>query len=211
MNRRRSPYTWVTWITGILSGDDSCRWSAWAKSQFNYTKRPDQNAEKLATWKAEHADLVAKRVRELKADGWAVTVEDQNKITLEGRATTLACAPDIVATKGIDVLVSDGKTGERKGKDIWQVRVYQLALFLSRRFQDDRRYLGEVVYKDGIQPLGPLEPKDRERIVALLSEVGGAVVPERVPSARECAYCNIDACQDRAEAPAALVAETSVF
>jgi len=211
VNRRRSPYTWVTWVTGILSADDSCRWAAWAKSQFICAKRPDQNAANLATWKSEHADLVAQRARELRADGWTVTFEDQNKFTLEGRATTLAGAPDIVATKGIDVLASDAKTGQRKGKDIWQVRIYQLALFLSRRFADDRRYIGEVVYKDGILPLEQLDPKDRDRIVALLAEVGGAVVPERVPSARECAYCDIAACQDRVAETAAVISETTAF
>lgn len=197
MKRRRSPYTWVTHITGLLSGDDSCRWAAWAKTQFTYEKRPDANAENLATWKAEHADLVAKRAAELRAEGWTVTLEDQNEITLQGRATTLAGKPDIVAVQGLDVLTVDGKTGQRKGKDIWQVRIYQMALPLTGRFPEGSRFIGEVLYKDGSQPLGPLTADDRARILALIAEVGASFVPEKVPSARECRFCNIAACTDR--------------
>lgn len=205
MKRRRSGYTWATWLTGILSGDDSCRWAAWAKTQFTYEKRPDANAENLATWKAEHADLVATRASELRAQGWTVTLEDQNEITLQGRATTLAGKPDIVAVQGLDVLTVDAKTGERKGKDIWQVRIYQMALPLTGRFPDGSRFLGEVRYKDGSQPLGPITDAERSRILALLAEMGASFVPERVPSARECRFCNIAACPDRVVGAAAPV------
>lgn len=210
MKPRRGGYTWVTWLTGILSGDDSCRWAAWAKTQFTYDKRPDDNAENLATWKAEHADLVAKRAAELRAQGWTVTLEDQNEITLKGRATTLSGKPDIVAVQGLDVLTVDGKTGQRKGKDIWQVRIYQMALPLTGRFPAGSRFLGEVVYKDGSQPLGPLTDGDRSRILALIVEVGSSFVPEKVPSARECRFCNIAACADRVADTAAPV-ETAAF
>ena len=182
MKPRRSPYTWATHITGILAGDDSCRWAAWAKSQHTYDKRPDANAENLATWKSEHADLVQRRAAELRAEGWTVTLEDQNKFTIKGRSTTLSGCPDIVATRELDVRVVDAKTGTRKGKDIWQVRIYQLGLPLTERFGNDARYTGEVAYKDGNQPVGPLMPDDASRILALLAEVGASTAPEGVPA-----------------------------
>lgn len=208
MKPRRSGYTWATWLTGLLSADDSCRWAAWAKTNFTYEKRPDANADRLSVWKAEHGDLVEQHAATLRADGWTVTLEGQNKITIEGRSTTLACAPDIVAHKGNVVLISDAKTGQRKGKDLYQVRIYLMTLPMTKRFPEGTVYSGQVVYRDGTQSVS-YTVDDKARILALLAEVGDAKrEPVKVPSVGECAHCPIAACTARVEEAAAAVATT---
>lgn len=210
MTPRRGGYTWVTWITGILSADDSCRWAAWAKTQHTYDKRPDDNAENLATWKAEHADLVNRHAAALSKDGWSVWLEGMNKFTIKGRTTTLAGSPDLVAWKGNVVRIIDGKTGQRKGKDIWQVRTYLYAVPLTKRFPVGTVYEGQVLYRDGLQAVS-LTDAEKVRILDTLKEVGNrTAVPTRTPSAGECRFCDIAACPDRAMAESPVV-ETTEF
>lgn len=207
--QRRSPFVWPTWITGILSTDDSCRWAPWFKAQHTYDKRPDPNAFDLAQWKVDHAALCDARVQELRAHGWTVEVEAQNKFVLEGRACTLSGQPDIVAIRALDVLIIDGKTGARKAKDLWQVMIYMLAVPMAREFIASARVTGEVLYPDGRVEItaAQFDNEKRARILAMLAEVGSPTPPARVPSARECAFCDIAACPDRVEAAAPVAVE----
>lgn len=104
---RVRPFVWATWITGLLSGDKHCAWAAWYRAHFLWTKRPEEpeSHARLRVWKGEHSDLVRQRAGSLRAAGWHVNVEGQNKITVNGRTGTLSCAPDIVAvTDGADLL-----------------------------------------------------------------------------------------------------------
>lgn len=31
---RNSPYVWVTWLTKILAGEQSCEWASWFKAHY---------------------------------------------------------------------------------------------------------------------------------------------------------------------------------
>jgi hypothetical protein len=199
----------VTWITGLLAGDDQCQYAAWVKSHYTYEKRVRDDGFDLATWKAQHAALVERRAVQLVNTGWTqVMVEDQNKFTLRGQATTLAGVPDLVATKdGILVRVSDAKSGQRRAKDIWQVLLYLFVLPMYHRLAEGSRSIeGEVVYTDGVQYVDPLAADHRERIIRQIQVTGGSEEPKATPSARECGFCDIAECPFRvsADAPAVL-------
>ena len=73
--RRDNSYIWVMWITGLLSADKQCEWSAWFRAHYqDYAKTPSDFD--LATWKAAHGGMVRTRADELRTDGWAAHVED---------------------------------------------------------------------------------------------------------------------------------------
>jgi Holliday junction resolvase len=192
---RRAPYIWTTWITGLLATDDSCRWAAWFKAHFTFTK-VERDDSALTKWKAEHGDMVTARVAELRAEGWTVTIEEQNAFKQKGKKTgaLLSGKPDIVATRGADALVVDCKSGTRKDKDFWQVAIYLVMLPLVRpEIFGGRRLVGELRYRDGALLIQPEEmtPDVRARISAQLLETGGLEPPDRVPSERECSFCDI--------------------
>jgi hypothetical protein len=132
---RNSSYIWVTWITGLLSGDRHCLWSAWYRAHFKgYERRP--TSFDLAAWTATHAEMVRARAEALRADGYQVYVEDQNKFTLRGRAATLGGVPDLVAVRetssgGREALVVDCKSGRQRNSDFFQVLTYMLVLPLT--------------------------------------------------------------------------------
>jgi hypothetical protein len=212
---RRSPYIWTTWITGLLATDDNCRWSAWFKAHFTFTK-VERDDSALTKWKAEHGDMVTARVAELRAHGWTVTVEEQNAFKQHGKKTgaLLSGKPDILATRGADALIVDCKSGARKDKDFWQVAIYLVMLPLVRpEICAGRRLVGELRYRDGVVLIQPEEmtPDVRARISTQLIETGGLVPPEKVPSERECAFCDIGPadCAERLELAAAAAPPTT--
>lgn len=192
------PYIYVTWITGLLSTDDQCRWSAWFKAHYRYEKHERDNAN-LAKWKADHGAMVEDVASELRAGGWTVYLEGQNKFTLKGEVAKIAGTPDVVAVKGDEARVVDCKSGKRRDKDLWQVFVYMLALPVTHWAVKGKRLSGEVRYPNVAVEIRADEFTDtiKGKVVAQIRETGGAETPRRVPSYRECQFCDIGECSDR--------------
>ncbi len=191
---RRSNYTWVTWLKPILSGEGQCEFAPWFKSRFQYDKVPsDFN---IASWNADHTALLKKRVAELEREGWTVQVENRNKFTINGKATTLAGKVDIIATKPGRLLVSDAKTGQQRNSDFHQVLVYLFAIPMA--FPDlaqGRVLAGEVAYKDRVVPVPAdfLKPERRQEILNVLAMIGSSKAPPKAPSQAGCQFCDISA------------------
>ena len=41
--RKHGPYIWVTWLTRLLAGENSCEWAAWFRAQhesWSWTRVP---------------------------------------------------------------------------------------------------------------------------------------------------------------------------
>jgi len=159
---RNGSYIWVTWITGLLSGDRHCLWSAWYRAHFKgYERRP--TSFDLAAWTANHAEMVRARADALRADGYQVYVEDQNKFTLRGRAATLGGVPDLVAVRdtssdGREALVVDCKSGRQRNSDFFQVLTYMLVLPLTHPALADARFTGAAGRTSGVEPDGAAGP-----------------------------------------------------
>jgi len=199
--RRGGSYIWVTWLTGLLSGDRRCTWAPWFKAHFKYDKVAAPSFDQAA-WSSDHDDLVRRRVAELTADGWLVFVEDQNAFTLQGKVATLAGKPDIVAVRASDgdlngdrlARVEDAKTGKPRHADFWQVLTYMLALPLTHEaVRGVSRLTGYVQYRDHVVTVQPEEftPALRAKLIALIGLVGGPDSPTHAPSPRECGFCDI--------------------
>lgn len=220
------PYIWATWIAGLLSGDKHCAWAAWYKAHFRYLKREDPDANRLTVWKADHAAMVRARVSELQSEGWHVTVEEQNKFTVEGQVATVGGVADIVAYRdfppaeelvargialhgvpaaedlgGPVVRIEDAKTGKRRDSDFWQVATYMYLMPKVTPAMRDRAIHGLILYRDGEQRR--LESGTGQQlgptIAQFIREIAGDLEPERTPSASECRYCDIAVCPDRVE------------
>jgi hypothetical protein len=195
------PYVWVTWITGLLSGDRQCQWAAWYRANFRYQKRPDPTFDSAA-WTWDHNRLVQQRREQFLADDWSVTVEGQNDIKFKGHTAVLAGKPDLIAVRGDELLVSDAKTGKQRAGDWWQVLIYMLALPRVRPLAvRPERISGEVVYGNVVVPVAArdLTPERSEQIFQVLRVMGGAEEPARTPSAHECLFCDVAECPDRME------------
>lgn len=219
---RREVWIYATWLSGLLSGEKHCAFSPWIRSNFKIEKRPRDFD--LAAWTAEHTDMVIARARELEADGWTVFLEDQNEFKLRGQAGVLSGKCDIVAVRGDEAKISDCKSGQQRDSDFWQVLEYILALQLigsSARPSvmaiavTGKRISGELVYKTHRREVLPEEftPAFKQRIIDVIKQMGAATPPAKVPSAKECAFCDVDKtdCPERIDEPIEAVANVDVF
>lgn len=200
--RRDGPYVWVTWITGLLAADKQCEWSAWFRAHFqDFAKVPsDFN---LAAWKAAHGEMVRARAEALRADGWDVYVEDQNKFTLPGSAATLGGVADIVAVHDADGLVVDCKSGRQRDSDAMQVLTYMRVLPLTHAACKSVKLAGEVQYRETSLRIEPEQLTDELKALmrGLIERIGGDTPARKVPSFSECRFCDITSadCPERVE------------
>lgn len=189
--RRGKPYIYVTWLAKLLGGQ-RCLWSAWFKAHYKYDKFEEQALD-LVKWNRDHNKLMAVRQKELEADGWTVMVEEENAFKLEGEAAVVAGKPDLVAVKGDQILVVDGKTGRERESDIWQVLFYLFAIPKSRPDLKGE-LVGEVFYKSGetitLTP-ADLDEQRMGQVVSLIKTVASDEPPAKRPSRDECKRCNI--------------------
>jgi len=198
--RKGKPRIWVTWLTKLLGGNE-CVWSAWFKAHYRYDKF-EEMAGDLAEWNRQHTALMARRRHELEADGWTITVEQQNDFELEGERAIVAGKPDLIAKKDGRVLVVDGKTGRQRESDIWQVLFYLFA-FQKARPDMAGTLEGEIHYLKDDERISvtpeELDADRLDRMVALIKLVADHEPPARRPSRYECQRCNIGSrdCPDR--------------
>lgn len=213
----KKPYFTAKAVAALLAGDNQCHAALWIKSRYWTQKRPsDFN---FAEWQRQHGELVSKRKAELEAEGWTVSIENENKFELEGVHARISGKPDLVAVKRWkpwrpqpnQVLVSDAKTGQQRGTDLHQVLVYMACLPLddADRF-GNTELSGEVVYSGGVAevPASELTVERKAAIWAKLRELSREQAFPTTPSANECSFCDIAECSDRiVEKPATPVSE----
>ena len=194
---RDKPYTWVTWLSKLLVGENSCIWAAWFKTHhFKYEKaRSDFN---FVEWNTRHTALVGELADRLEAEGCEVFIENQNsfKQTSSQSGSVLSGRPDLVAVHPDGrATVYDVKTGRERGSDEAQVKLY---MYLLPRAKDTRWhgviFDGCVVYGDGQERRISATAVDDEFVAAvqsLMRRVVSDTPARRVPSAPECAWCDL--------------------
>jgi len=199
LSERRSPYFWVTWLTGLLAGEKHCEWAAWLKGHYYYEEIDDEGKKnRTAQFKADHAVLVAEHAMLLRADGWRVTVEAQNKFNYRGQAATVGGAPDVIATRAGQLRVDDLKGGKSRDEHFWQVAIYGMLLPLVNEAFSELVISGNVVYRDTVRAVSPEQMVTaRPNIVAKIKKLAAPAVPLRTPSVSECGFCNIANCPER--------------
>ena len=97
--RRNGPYIWVTWLTRLLAGENSCEWATWFRAQhesWSWARVP--STFDLAGWQMAHTSGINENRRKWEEQGCEVFTEDQNAFVLKGRAATLGGKPDMIAS-----------------------------------------------------------------------------------------------------------------
>ena len=198
------PNSWVTHITGLLSGDEVCLFSPWIRSRQKFTDGKD-----FTEWKIKHTALVQREERNLIEDGWKVRLENENYWRLRGETAILAGKPDIIAQKDAFFRVVDSKGGEPEDKHRIQVAVYMIAIPMA--WKRELLIHGEVAYEDHSVYVEPHEADHvKPALFALMRQIGSTDVPVARPSWKECRFCPVpkSACAVKIETEPAEVAVT---
>ena len=57
--RESKPYIWVTWLSKLLSGDDSCEWRAWFQAHhYSGSWARAETSFNSVRWTMEHGALL---------------------------------------------------------------------------------------------------------------------------------------------------------
>lgn len=197
---RSQPYIWATWISKFLAGDNSCEWATWYKAHYELPSRSKGNMDE---WRIKHTSLLQRMRRNLAADGSQVFVEDQNTFRLKGRSATLSGKPDLIAT-GNEWLICDVKTGQPRTSDRIQVMIYMYAIPRALPQYKGVKFAGLVAYEDDHDYIAPDAIDDCfiDNLTSLIMRVSAEMPAERVPSVRECRFCDLTSefCEMRMEA-----------
>jgi hypothetical protein len=200
------PYIWVTWMTKLISGESSCRFSLWFRARYRFEKLlPGAD---LTRWTADHEELVRNRVVDLRLAHIDTRLEVG--MTVQGRLATLSGKPDIRYEFDGHAVFEDAKTGRRRDSDHVQVLLY---LWLHK-MQTKQLGIGRVVYRDGVEDVDLDRLADVEREASrLLRMCADVETPLPFRSRSECRSCNIGRrdCSVRDDAGAAEVFVTEVF
>ena len=212
--KRDQPYIWVTWLTKLLVGDNSCEWAAWFRAHYTNFRRAPDNFDS-ATWQMNHTVLLNQVRDRLHDEGHTIFVEKQNRFALRGSSATLGGKPDLIALTGNHGIIYDVKTGQPTASDHVQVMTYMYAvpraLGQYRKFTFD----GKVVYGDHEVSIPAMAIDDRfiDRLASLIRRISRQQPLLKTPSAMECGFCQIskEECPERVESGPEEGLETTDF
>ena len=192
--RREHPYIWTTWLTKLLTGENSCEWAVWFKAHYqDWSRRPSDFNQ--AEWMLNHTALVNERINNWTVGGFDVDVEAQNRFELRGRTVTLAGRPDIITHREDEVLIVDAKTGQESPSHVVQVMIYLYAVPRALERYRKAKLRGQVTYRDHTVRI-PAEAVDEQfvqNLGALIRRLSADEPARRVPSRRACRFCDISA------------------
>ena len=213
---RDSPYIWVTWLTKLLVGENSCEWAAWFRANHegrSWNKVPStfDNAE----WQLNHTNLLNRIRNEMEQEGKVVFTEAQNSFTLRGHTATLGGKPDLITIAGDRGTIVDAKNAQPSPSHHVQVLLYMYAIPRALQQYKGVNFDGRVVYPDHEEyvPSTALDDTFVNNFSSLIKRLASSQAARRVPSKMECGFCNITAsdCPDRVEQTEDTGGETADF
>ena len=204
VRRRDGPYIWVTWLTRLLVGGNSCEWAAWFRAQHEgWSLNKIGRTFNQVGWQLAHTEGINESRQHWEDLGYAVFTENQNSFALRGRTATLEGKPDLIARKGDSGTTIDVKTGKPSPSHGVQVMLYMYAVPTAMGQYNGVLFDGKISYSDHDVDIPASAVDDRfvKNLVGLMGRLSAEEPARRVPSPRECGFCDISAadCPERAD------------
>ena len=214
--RRENPYIWVTWLTKLLVGENSCEWAAWFHTQhesWSFEKVP--SSFNATEWQLQHTALLNRIREQLEDEGKTVFTENQNSFTLRGGTAALGGKPDLITVSGNKGLILDAKTGKPSPSHHIQVMVYMYAIPRTLHQYRGVNFDGRVVYSDHEIDIPNTAVDDTfiNNLTQLIRRIASSTPARKVHSRMECGFCNITSadCPERAAEDVMSEGETADF
>lgn len=204
---RNVPKTCVTWLSKLLSGDNSCLFFVWFRSWRPVFRKVGQDRD-FSEWNMSHTlhlHNLADKLEEqgcdifLEGQNWFETRSDDTGSAINGKPDLIALKPDGSAT------IYDVKTGQHRASDEIQVKLYMFLLPLSghRRWQGIS-FDGCVAYADGTEKqiaADAITDEFRQNVTTFMRRIVSRKPTRHVPSERECGWCevSVEDCSERIE------------
>ena len=197
IQKRKRPFIWVTWLSKFLSGENLCKWSVWYRI-FHYKEGSKEDFDNIHAI-MKHADFRNQIQQRYIENGFEVLPEYE--VCVSGKIAALKGKIDLIAIKDGKCFVIETKTGKIRDSDKIQLLIYIWALTKSdKRFQG-ANLEGLLIYESCEIEVSALEVN--EEFLKIFSKFTFDIVngePDRkFPSPRECRWCKVSNCDERAE------------
>ena len=129
--------------------------------------------------------------------GHTVFTENQNSFALRGRTATLGGKPDLVALKGESGTIIDVKTGSPSPAHSVQVMLYMYAVPRAMGQYHGMAFDSVVAYRDHevVIPAAAVGETFIGNLSRLVRRLSASEAARRVPSPRECGFCDISSAE----------------
>ncbi len=147
----------------------------------------------MDTPRLKHTSLLQRSKSRFEKEGYRVLIEDQNSFKLKGRVATLAGKPDLVAISDSEYIICDVKTGSPSITHRMQVMIYMFAMPLALKQYRSVSFSGMVMYEDDHDYISSesLDETFSANLIGLINRIGGKEPLQRVPSYKECRWCDL--------------------
>jgi hypothetical protein len=199
MKERSKPEYWVTWLTSLMAGENSCYWAAQYKGRYQYyDKQPREDQSSLATWEVNHTALLNELIDEYMVKSQQILIEGQTKWCISGTRANITGKMDLV-TIGPNTVI-DAKSGEPKSSHVVQMQIYLLAIewHAVPALKDVQGpFTGILRYPNNHDVVvDPPSESFKGRLALLINRLGDSE-QFKIPSEFECNFCNIKDCDKR--------------
>ncbi len=191
---RKKPYIWVTWLTPLLAGEDSCEWKTWLKAHYQGWRKMPSDFDS-AKWNENHTALLNQLRDEYRAKCGTLLMEGQTKWQIEGKTAIVAGKMDLLTLNPNWII--DAKTGKPKNSHVIQMKIYLLAVEMGALPGISGKFQAVLRYTDHEREIPSVDDVFRERFFALVRRIGAKDALSTVPSLSECRFCDIADCPDR--------------
>ena len=214
--RTNGPYIWVTWLTKLLVGENSCEWAGWFQAQHEGRSwTPVPSSFDTVNWQVQHTAAVTNCRQHWEEQGYTTFTENQNSFTLRGKTATLGGKPDLIAKNGSFGTIVDVKTGSPSPAHGVQVMLYLFAVPRALVQFRDVEFDGKVVYPDHevSVPASAVDDTFVRNLSSLIHRLASSTPARKVPSRWECQYCKVSSrdCPERVESDSPIEEITDEF
>ena len=196
---RDRAYTWITWVSKLLVGENVCTWATWFKTHY-HRYVPVESDFDSAGCNVKHTEALMELPGRLESEGHEMSVENQNSFRLDHGepGSVLAGKPDLVKVHPDGpTTVYDVKTGRELDSHVVQVKLYMYLLPRARGTRwHGMTFDGCIVYGNGVQrqiPATAMDDEFRTVVRNLMRRVVSEAPARRVPSSQECRFCILSA------------------
>ncbi len=202
--KRDGVYIWVTWLSKLMAGEQSCEWSPWFKANYEYYERVPDDFDSAA-WRVEHTRLLRDLRIERQEAGAHVLFERQNNFKYKTpNGIAIGGTPDMIElTSRERGIIYDAKTGQRNQSHLVQVMIYMYLLPLARTEWSGMVFEGAVRYKDGKTdiPASTINDAFKDNFNYFVEIMASSEPPYKAPNELNCRFCDIhkQECPERIE------------
>ena len=144
-------------------------------------------------WQLAHTAAINESRQRWEEQGYTVFTENQNSFTLRGKQAALGGKPDLIALMGDSGTIIDVKTGRPSPSHGVQVMLYMYAVPRAMGQYPGVSFDGVIVYTDHQVdiPATAVDETFIRNLSALVLRLSAPEPTRRVPSPRECGFCDI--------------------